>query len=125
MRQFTKYGASITVSESTGGVNIPAGTYLITASVYIQTNSRDSSNINNKAHRGVYIKDEIGTELCGSIDGMEDSSGCTVSGGVGLAPKIMSFSTSKTLYLYARCQGWNATVYNDSSATYLTILRLK
>lgn len=123
MGQFTKYGASITVSA--GGVTIPAGIYLITASVYIQTTSRDSSTTNNKSHRGVYIKDETGTELCGSIDGMADPGGCTVSGGVGLAPKIMSFSTSKTLYLYARCLGFNATVYDDSHATYLTILRLK
>lgn len=125
MAQFIKYGSDITVSESTGGITIPAGTYLITASVYIQTNSIDSSNTNKKAHRGVYIIDETGTELCGAMDGMADPNTCTVSSGIGLAPKIMSFSTSKTLYLYARCLGWNATVYNDSKSTYLTILRIK
>ena len=124
LAQFIKYGADITVSESTGGVTIPAGTYLIAASVYIQLGSKISDNSAGKAHRGVYIKDETDTELAGNIDGLYVTDGAC-SGGVGLSPKIMSFSTSKTLYLCARSQGYVSTVYNDSGATYLTILRLK
>ena len=108
--------------SSDGGVTLSKGDYLISASIWMQS----ESIANGRIGRAIFIKDSpnhSGNEFASHIDYQYDS-GKGVAGSIGIPAKILSLSSSKTLYLHARCVGSTATVYNDNTMTYITILKL-
>lgn len=115
-------GFSGLTMSSDGGVTLSKGDYLISASIWMQS----ESIANGRIGRAIFIKDSpnhSGNEIASHIEHQYDS-GKGVAGSIGIPAKILSLSSSKTLYLHARCVGSTATVYNDNTMTYITILKL-
>lgn len=91
-------------SLNNGGIAIPAGTYIIAASLYVKVNTLANRSI----AKGVYIRNNAGTELVGVQDW---SHYIAIEGGTAIAPKIVTFTNSDILYLYGRSLNVAGTAY--------------